>query len=310
MPASRGRAASFSGVCPPRLTITPAARPARRASRQIVSDVLARERLEEEPVAGVVVGRDRLGIAVDHDGLVAGGREGERCVHAAVVELDALADAVRPAAEDHDRRLVERRHLVLVLERPVVVRRPGLELGCAGVDGLVRDADAGLESRRPHGVLVGAPEVRELGVGESEPLRPAPVPAGRTVERDGGEAGALLHDLEDPVEEPGVDAGRVGEPLDGDAPPQGALEREQAVGRRHRGGAHEIVGAERASGSSAGSQFTPRRPVSNDRIAFWSDSGNVRPMAIASPTDCIIVPSVGVAPGSFSNAHRGIFVTT
>ena len=33
-------------------------------------------------------------------------------------------------------------------------------------------------------------------------------------------------------------------------------------------------------------------------------------MAIASPTDCIIVPSTGDAPGSFSNAQRGIFVTT
>ena len=65
-----------------------------------------------------------------------------------------------------------------------------------------------------------------------------------------------------------------------------------------------------ASGSSPGSQFKPRRPVSSDRIAFWSDSGKVRPMAIASPTDCIIVPSVGVAPGSFSNAQRGILVTT
>jgi hypothetical protein len=34
--------------------------------------VLGRQRLEIEPVGGVVVGRDRLRIAVDHDGLVAG----------------------------------------------------------------------------------------------------------------------------------------------------------------------------------------------------------------------------------------------
>jgi hypothetical protein len=33
-------------------------------------------------------------------------------------------------------------------------------------------------------------------------------------------------------------------------------------------------------------------------------------MAMASPTDCIIVPSVAVAPGSFSNAQRGTLVTT
>ena len=34
--------------------------------------VLERQRLEVEPVGGVVVGGDRLRVAVDHDGLVAG----------------------------------------------------------------------------------------------------------------------------------------------------------------------------------------------------------------------------------------------
>jgi hypothetical protein len=34
-------------------------------------DIFERERLEVEAVAGIVIGRDRLGIAVDHDGLVA-----------------------------------------------------------------------------------------------------------------------------------------------------------------------------------------------------------------------------------------------
>ena len=33
-------------------------------------------------------------------------------------------------------------------------------------------------------------------------------------------------------------------------------------------------------------------------------------MAMASPTDCIWVPSVGDWPGNFSNAHRGTLVTT
>ena len=39
-----------------------------------LDDVLFGQRLEIEPVGGVVVGRDGLGIAVDHDGLVAGVR--------------------------------------------------------------------------------------------------------------------------------------------------------------------------------------------------------------------------------------------
>ena len=67
--------------------------------------VLERERLEVEPVGGVVVGRNGLGVGVHHDRLepVLAQREGG--VHAAVIELDPLPDAVRPAAEDHDLRL-------------------------------------------------------------------------------------------------------------------------------------------------------------------------------------------------------------
>jgi hypothetical protein len=60
-----------------------------------LEDVLEGERLEVQPVGGVVVGRDRLGVAVDHDGLVAGLAQGVDRVDAAVVELDALPDAVR-----------------------------------------------------------------------------------------------------------------------------------------------------------------------------------------------------------------------
>ncbi len=33
-------------------------------------------------------------------------------------------------------------------------------------------------------------------------------------------------------------------------------------------------------------------------------------MAMASPTDCIEVPSTPAVPGNFSNAHRGTLVTT
>ena len=62
--------------------------------------VLEGQRLEVEPVGGVVVGGDRLRVAVDHDGLVAGRAQRHHRVHAGVVELDALPDPVRPGAED------------------------------------------------------------------------------------------------------------------------------------------------------------------------------------------------------------------
>ena len=106
MPAASSVCASFSGVCPPSATITPGERagPSRAQRVADVAHVFDGERLEEEPVARVVVGRDGLGVAVDHHRLVARVGQRERGVHAAVVELDALADAVRAAAEDHDRR--------------------------------------------------------------------------------------------------------------------------------------------------------------------------------------------------------------
>ncbi len=64
--------------------------------------VLGGERLEIEPVGGVVVGRHGLGVAVDHDRFIARVMQREAGMAAAIVELDALADAVGPAAEDDD----------------------------------------------------------------------------------------------------------------------------------------------------------------------------------------------------------------
>ena len=80
-----------------------------------VGDVLDGDGLEVEAVGRVVVGRHGLGVAVDHDRLVARVVQGARRVHAAVVELDALADAVRPRAQDDDPVPVRRGDLVLVL---------------------------------------------------------------------------------------------------------------------------------------------------------------------------------------------------
>ena len=51
-------------------------------------------------------------------------------------------------------------------------------------------------------------------------------------------------------------------------------------------------------------------PVSKLRNAFCRDSLNVRPMAIASPTDFICVVSRSSAWANFSNVKRGAFVTT
>ena len=54
----------------------------------------------------------------------------------------------------------------------------------------------------------------------------------------------------------------------------------------------------------------PTTPVSRLRSAFCSDSLNVRPMAIASPTDFICVVSRSSAWSNFSKVNRGTLVTT
>ena len=50
--------------------------------------------------------------------------------------------------------------------------------------------------------------------------------------------------------------------------------------------------------------------LSIERIAFCSASVKERPMAMASPTDFIVVVSVGSAPRNFSKAKRGTLTTT
>ena len=49
---------------------------------------------------------------------------------------------------------------------------------------------------------------------------------------------------------------------------------------------------------------------SRDRIALTNACLKVRPIAIASPTDCIDVWSCPSAPGNFSKANRGHLTTT
>ena len=127
-----------------------AAQVARSAARRsmMASTSSRGDRLEVQPVGRVVVGRHGLGVAVDHDRLEAGVAQRERGVHAAVVELDPLPDAVRARAEDDHLRPVAGAHLVLVLVGRVVVRRLGRELRRARVDRLERDAHACVEAAR------------------------------------------------------------------------------------------------------------------------------------------------------------------
>src|SRR3546814_2063881 len=57
-------------------------------SSDLLDHVLGGQRLEIQPVRGVVVGRHGLRVAVDHDGLEAGLRERVGGMHAAIVRSE------------------------------------------------------------------------------------------------------------------------------------------------------------------------------------------------------------------------------
>ncbi len=111
--------------------------------------VLGGQRLEVEAVGGVVVGGDRLRVAVDHHRVAAQLAGGHRRVHAAVVELDPLADPVGAGAEDYDGIAIAAADLrggraagKGALVGRVVIGRRRLELRRAGVDRLVGAGEA------------------------------------------------------------------------------------------------------------------------------------------------------------------------
>src|SRR5690606_11285360 len=185
------------------------------------------QRLEVQPVAGVVVGGDRLRVAVDHDGLVAGLRQGEGRVDAAVVELHALADPVGSGAEDDDLGLAAGRDLGLLVVAGVQVGRGRGELGGAGVHGQVDRVHVEGVAQLPHDFFGAAGDLADLRVGEAELFGGAQqvrVEAGR-----GGEFAGLLVQPEDLVEEPRVDLGGLVEFRDRGPGPQGLLDLAQPV---------------------------------------------------------------------------------
>src|SRR5690348_13715313 len=91
---------------------------------------------------------------------------------AAIVKLDALADAVGSAAEDHDPLFawLLGRRFVFLFVGAVVIRRVGLELGRAGIDRLVGGHDAAGLAAVADRHFAGVPDRRELPIGETELL--------------------------------------------------------------------------------------------------------------------------------------------
>ena len=140
-----------------------------------VEHVFFGQRFKVEPVRRIVVGGHGFGIAVDHDRLEPGITQRERRVHAAVVELDALSDAVRPRTEDDDLLGVGLAYFVLVFVCRVVIRGFSGELRSAGVNSFVRRNDTSGFASSTYFVFGSTPLLRQLHIRKAESLGPLPV---------------------------------------------------------------------------------------------------------------------------------------
>ena len=272
--------------------------------------VLERQRLEVQAIGGVVVGRHGFRVAVDHDGFVAVLAQRERGVHAAVVELDALPDPVRAAAEHDDLVAIGRVGLALVLVGRVHVGGGRGELGRARVHALVHRAHAEGAAQRAHRGFVGAGELREARIGEALALELRAGALRRA--RRGRRRRLRLRSRRVPRSGRGTTDRRT----TARARPRRSCRRGTRRRGRTRARGRLPCTSRRSVARSASSPRSrpvgsrPTLPVSSPRNAFCSDSWNVRPIAITSPTDFICVVRRASAGGNFSNAKRGILVTT
>jgi len=129
-----------------------------------VKHIFSSERLEIEPVGGVVIRAHGFRVGVYHYAFHAHFRKGKAGVHAAVVKLYALAYAVRPASQNHHLLCLGVAHLVLLLVGAVIIWRVGRELGRAGIHRLIDRVSLVLLPQCGNLALAYAPQKGKLAV--------------------------------------------------------------------------------------------------------------------------------------------------
>src|SRR5271157_376204 len=176
--------------------------------------VFVGEWLEVEAVAGVVVGGDGFGIAVDHDGLETIVAQRECGVAAAVVELNSLPDTIGPAAQDDDFLAIGRSGLVFVFVGRIHVRSEALELGGAGVHALVDWANVVPGAQLVHSLqsalaLVRMQRLPQPCVGEAHALEVAQSSRADGFQGEAAQLGLFVRDFLKLVQKPRVDVGHL-----------------------------------------------------------------------------------------------------
>ena len=219
-----------------------------------VHDVLVGERLKVQSVGRVVVGRDGLGIAVDHDGLKAAGRQRIARMYATVVKLDTLADTVGTGTQNHRLGLVRGRGLVggnaflgdraravNVLVGLVVIFRGARELGGAGVDRLHAGDHAQTLAVSTNKTLVRAGQRGNLGIARAILLEQAHRVGVNVLHAQAANALLDLHHIVDAIEIPRIDTANGVDARNIPAAAQGLDHKEDAVLGRGAHGLGEFI---------------------------------------------------------------------
>ena len=147
-----------------------------------IHDVFKGQRLEIQTVGSVVVCRDGLWVAVDHDGLIALLAKSVGSMYAAVVKLNALTNAIRTCRENHDAWLFCLDVLcgVTLLVGNVVVLRGCAKLTCAGINRLDLWANTQHFPHSTDNICLGAGKVCKLLIREAQLLSSKHVVSGET----------------------------------------------------------------------------------------------------------------------------------
>ncbi len=154
-------------------------------------------------------------------------------MYAAVVELDALADTVWPAAQDNDLVAARRRGFALFLVSGVQVRGVSGELGRAGVNALVDREDFQLVAVGAQVLLGHTQQLGQTLVGEAFALEAEHQVAVDRGQTEGLDLLFFLDQVFDLHQEPRVDHVHAEDLLDGHAGAESIGHVPDALGARH-----------------------------------------------------------------------------
>src|SRR6266850_1648971 len=135
-----------------------------------VHHIFERQRLEIETIRCVVVGRDGLRIAIDHDRLESGFVQRKRRVAATVVKFNSLANPIRTRPKNHDFAAVGGVYFVFSFVGRIKIWREGFKFSTAGIYALVNGNQAQLFTIRAHFVFRAVGQIGEASIRERDLL--------------------------------------------------------------------------------------------------------------------------------------------